>query len=132
MAIMYLGKIMLYDKNVVLLHLCDYLEAGLRDLGQFFLLHIGKSQNVPLRENPWTRQKQDKQILAVSPLPIAEVGDDRAVFTEQLLGCTPNSAGVLFIRLCRFFHVQTSHLGCAQGPGRKFQINILAKQLSKY
>lgn len=107
---------------------CDYLEAGLRDLGQSFLLHIGKTLAVSLYENPGTRQKkEDEQIL-----PIAEVGNDEVVFTEQLLGCTPTSARILFLRLCRLFHAQASHLGFAWGPGHKFCISILAKQLSKY
>lgn len=73
------------------------------------------------------RKKEDEQIL-----PTEEVGNDKVVFTEQLLGCTPTSARVLFVRMCRLFHAQTSHLGFTWGPGHKFWISILAKQLSKY
>lgn len=61
-------KIMLYEMYTVLLQLCDYFKAGLRDRGQSFLLHIGKSLTILLYENPWTRQKKrDEQTCHFPP-----------------------------------------------------------------
>lgn len=52
---------MLYDGNAVLLHLCDYLEAGLGDLGQSFLLYIALYHC--MRINRQDRKKMNKFLL---------------------------------------------------------------------
>lgn len=52
---------MLCDGNAVLLHLCDYSEAGLRDLGQPFLLCIALYHY--MRINRQGRKKMNKFLL---------------------------------------------------------------------